>query len=581
MFRIVCSLRSDESFFGNLAELPFSFRAPVLQSPAMSEALLVPDDLKCCQQALIATHEQLVATQRTLLESTQAHQALAERHEQLVEELRLLKRFVYGPRRERHGEDPRQQRLFDLPEEAVPAPPDESTVLPERTVARRKGHGRQPLPKHLPRKRIEHDLPEDQKRCGCGREKTRIGEDTSEQLEFVPASLFVQEHVYPKYACSCCKQGVASSAPVSQPIEKGLPGAGLLAYVIVSKYHDSLPLYRQQDILARQGVELSRSTLCGWMRASANLLEPLYLLLQARVLSSGVLWTDDTPTPVLDPLQDKTRTGRFWAYLGDVENPYTVYDFTLSRRRDGPAKFLKGFEGYLHADAYGGYDGIYAGSNGAIREVACWAHARRKFFDARHTAPAHAPVMLAMIGQLYEIEDRGRTLSVEERRALRERESAPVLDRIERWLAERALSVLPKNLLGQAIGYARNQWEALRRYTADGRLTIDNNPSERTLRLQAIGRKNWLFLGSEQGGNTAKVLFSVLASAKRHYVEPWSYLRDVLGILAEEPSDLTPLLPDVWLQAHPDKRLEYRKRESEQAQSAKRHRRTRRQPLAR
>jgi transposase len=539
----------------------------------MEDTLAVPDDLKACQQALIDMH-------RAFQESVTAHQSLAERHEQLLEELHLLKRFVYGPRRERYVEDPRQQHLFDQPPEEAPAPAD--VVIPEHTVKRRKGHGRQPLPKHLPRKRIEHDLPEDQKHCGCGREKTKIGEDLSEQLECVPASLHVLEHVYPKYACSCCKDGVASSAPVSQPIEKGLPGAGLLAYVIVSKYHDSLPLYRQQDILARQGVELSRSTLCGWMRYSAELLFPLYELLKRRVLSSAVLWTDDTPTPVLDPLQDKTRTGRFWAYLGDRENPYTVYDFTLSRRRDGPVEFLQGFKGYLHADAYGGYDGIYTGSSGTIQEVACWAHARRKFFDARHTAAAHAPAMLAMIGQLYEVEEHARALSVEDRQAMRQQQSVPVLDRIENWLAERAQSVLPKNVLGQAIGYARNQWEALRRYTADGRLTIDNNQSERTLRLQAIGRKNWLFLGSEQGGNTAKVLFSVLASAKRHYVEPWSYLRDVLNRLAESPDDLTPLLPDEWLQSHPDKRLEYRKRESEQARAAKRQRRNRRrQPLAR
>ena len=539
----------------------------------MDRTLDVPDDLIACQRALVDTH-------RTLEESVVAHQELAERYESLLAELQLLKRFVYGPRRERYAEDPRQQHLFDLPPD--PPPAVEPVAIPERTVTPRKGHGRRPLPKHLPRKRIEHDLPEADKLCGCGRLKTKIGEDTSEQLEYVPASLFVQEHVYPKYACPCCKEGVAASAPVAQPIEKGLPGAGLLSYVIVSKYHDSLPLYRQQDILARQGVELSRSTLCGWMREAAELLWPLVLLLKRRVLSSHVLWTDDTPTPVLDPLQDKTQTGRFWAYLGDALNPYTVYDFTLTRGRDGPASFLRGFQGYLHADAYGGYDGIYLGSDGGIQEVACWAHARRKFFDARHTAPAHAPKMLAMIGRLYEVEDRARTLSAADRHALRQQQSVPLLDQIEAWLQERSLSVLPKNVFGQAVGYARNQWEALRRYTADGRLTIDNNQSERTLRLQAIGRKNWLFLGSQRGGETAAVLFTVLASAKRHYVEPWSYLRDVLSALAEAPQDLTPLLPDVWLAAHPAARLEYRKRENEQALAAKRRRRDRRRkPLAR
>lgn len=551
----------------------------------MHDAIAIPDDLKACQQALVEMHQQLIATHthleathRTLAESISAHQALTERHEQLLEELQLLKRFVYGPRRERYADDPRQQRLFDAPLEEAPAPePEPEPVSPPPETPRRKGHGRNPLPKHLTRKRIEHDLPEAQKLCGgCGREKARIGEDTSEQIEYIPASLYVQEHVYPKYACSCCKDGVVARSPVPQPIEKGLPGAGLLAYIIVSKFHDSLPLYRQQDILARQGVEFSRSTLCGWMRESGVLLCPLYELLRQRVLSSNVLWTDDTTVPVLDPLSDKTKTGRFWAYLGDALNPYTVYDFTMTRRRDGPQKFLEGFQGYLHADAYGGYDGIYLESEGKILEVACWAHARRKFFDARHTAPAHAPAMLAMIGRLYEVEEQGRSLSVEDRYALRQQESVPVLDRMEDWLEERALSALPKNVFGQAIGYARNQWEALRRYTADGRLTIDNNQSERTLRLQAIGRKNWLFLGNDKGGETAAILFSVLASAKRHYVEPWSYLRDVLTALAESPADLTPLLPDVWLQSHPEAKLEYRKRESEQAQATKRQRRDRR-----
>ena len=198
------------------------------------------------------------------------------------------------------------------------------------------------------------------------------------------------EHVYPKYACLCCKDGVAASAPVPQPIEKGLPGAGLLSYVIVSKYHDSLPLYRQQDILARQGVEFSRSTLCGWMRESGELLFPLYELLKRRVLASEVLWTDDTPTPVLNPLSDKTRTGRFRAYLGDTLNPYTVYDFTMTRGRDGPERFLQGFQGYLHADAYGGYDGIYLGSSGTIQKVACWAQVLRRAAHGGRACAGHA-----------------------------------------------------------------------------------------------------------------------------------------------------------------------------------------------
>ena len=253
---------------------------------------------------------------------------------------------------------------------------------------------------------------------------------------------------------------------------------------------------------------------------------------------------------------------RFWAYIGGDAAPYSVYDFTMSRARDGPAAFLEGYRGFLQADAYGGYDGIYPGSDGTIVEVACWSHARRKFYDARANAPREANRVLEWIRQLYDVEDRARELTAEARQALRQRESVPILDRIEAYLDELSPRVLPKSALGKAMTYAQNQRAALRRYVTDGRLTIDNNVSERTLRLQAIGRKNWVFLGSEAAGPRAAVLFTILAGAKRHRLEPWAYLRDVLLRLSAGETDLEALLPDRWAAAHPEHVLEHRLDES-------------------
>src|SRR5512135_883035 len=249
-------------------------------------------------------------------------------------------------------------------------------------------------------------------------------------------------------------------------------------------------------------------------------------------------------------------------YIGDAEHPYSVYDFTMSRSRDGPAAFFADYHGFLQADAYGGYEGIFLGSNGTIIEVACWAHARRKFYDARSNAPREANQILEWIRQLYDVEDRARDFTPEQRQALRQRESVPILDRLEKYLDELSERVLPKSALGKAMTYARNQRAALRRHVSDGRLTIDNNLSERTLRLQAIGRKNWEFLGSSEAGPRAAVLFSILAGAKRHRLEPWAYLRDVLLRLSAGETDLEPLLPDLWAASHPEHVLQYHLDES-------------------
>jgi hypothetical protein len=282
---------------------------------------------------------------------------------------------------------------------------------------------------------------------------------------------------------------------------------------------------------------------------------------------------------VLTGGQEGCRQGRFWTYVGDLEHPYSVYDFTMSRSRDGPQNFLETFQGYLQADAYAGYDCIFLGSNDQVIEVACWAHARRKFFDARKSYPREAHQVLDWIGQLYDIEDRARPLSDEMRCQLRCAEANPLLDKIEAYLGELSLRVLPKSVLAKAISYAQNQWQALRCYTTDGRLTIDNNTSERTLRHQAIGRKNWLFLGSQDGGSRAAVLYSILAGAKRHRIEPWVYMRDLLIRLHAEDSQLESMLPDRWAIEHPEATLQHRLDESRARAAKKSERRKHRRKM--
>jgi len=503
--------------------------------------------------------------QRVLDQTAADYSDLQEKHAELTEALALLRRYVFGPRRERHVDDPAQGHLFHLEDTAIePVAPTspEPEAAANTTSKPSRPRGRNSLD-HLPHIRIEHDLPEAEKTCSCcGELKRRIGEDLSRELEFIPAKLEVRVHVLPKYACSKCRDGVASPPVPPKPVPGGIAGPGLVSFVVVSKFADHLPLYRLEDILFRHGVSLSRSTLCDWVRNAAAVLAPLAELQRKRVLQSDLIWTDDTHVTTLSDKTPGSTKARFWVYISGDVAPYSVYDFTMSRARDGPAAFLKDYRGFLQADAYGGYDGIFLGSDGAIREVACWAHARRKFYDARPNAPREANQVLEWIRQLYDIEDRAREIAASDRQALRERESAPILDRIEAYLDELSARVLPKSSLGKALTYARNQRAALRCYVSDGRLTIDNNVSERTLRLQTIGRKNWEFLGSEEAGPRAAVLFTILAGAKRHRLEPWAYLRDVLLRLSAGETNLEALLPDRWAMSHPEHVLEHRLEES-------------------
>lgn len=439
-------------------------------------------------------------------------------------------------------------------------PPIRPPEVPAGTKKKQRGHGRRELPKNLPRVPVVHDLTEAERRCPeCGETRAQISTERSEQLDYKPASLLVVEHVRCTYACPHCEGQVVTAGKPAQPIPKGLPGPGLLAHVITDKDVDHIPLHRQEGRLARQGVEISRSTLCDWMGSAAKLLEPLYNLMKTLILLSGTIHTDDTTVKVRDSERKIKRTGRLWFYGGDPTQRFNVFDFTMSRSRDGPRDFLKGYQGYLQADAFGGYDGIY--TDGQVVEVGCNAHARRKFIEAQKTDLARATAALAFYRELYAIEraikeqiaktapenkaDEPERAAI--RLRIRQEKAVPVLERFREWLEAQKPDALPKSPFGIAIGYVQNNWEALTRYTTSGYLSIDNNVSEQRMKTIAIGRKNWLFTGSENGGKTMAVLFSVVSSCQRNGHDPFAYLRDVLAPIPDLPKErLAELLPDRW-----------------------------------
>jgi len=540
----------------------------------------LPDDPALLKRYFVEYHErvvELLSERESLItrireEAAAQLEAQAQRHAaELKAAIAAILRRYYGPRCERF--DPRQLLLFGQAVEQLTL--DEASVEQEageklitRRVKNRDKHGRQQLPECLERIEIEHDLEDSQKACpACGCERSRIGAEVSEQLEYFPASFKVLTHIRHKYACAKCdadgyNPNISSAPKPPQPIDRGLPGPSLLAYVVTSKLGDHLPLYRLENIFARSRVHVARSTMCAWMRAAGDLVLPLVALMAMRVRQSRVVHTDDTTVPIQSPGEKQCRKGRIWCYLGNEANPYIVYDYTPSRSRDGPAKWLAGYSGYLQADAYGGYDGIYSGgaaaSGGTVTEVACWAHARRKFYDAQDSDSQRAAQMLALIGELYAIERAAKEQDLDEatRLALRQEHSVPVLAKVKDWLDAEGEVVLPRSPMAQAIGYAKNQWDALNVYVTQGFLAIDNNAAERALKRVAIGRKNWLFAGHDAAAANHARLWSLIASAERHGIDPQRYLTSVLaklpllgleGANAESVAgEVAQFLPDVW-----------------------------------
>lgn len=465
-------------------------------------------------------------------------------NEKLRHQVDQLARRLYGRKTERV--DPNQGEL-DLGTDPEPTAEDEAHRAPETaeesaSPRERPRRGRKKLPQDLPRKRIVLKPESKDLVCTCcAGEKRRIGTDITEELEYEPAVIYINEYERPKYACPRCEHGVTQAELPARPIEKGRPGPGLLAHVVVSKYSEHLPLYRQETVFPRSGVEISRRTLCDWVRAVAELGEPIVRYMKASVLTSKVIHSDDTGITVQDPRHPGgSRRGYLWVYGGEHED--LVYDFTPSRSRDGPLAFLGDYAGYLQADAYAGYDEVFR--TGRVIEVGCWAHARRYFFDAVKTALEPATELLAQIRRLYAVERAAKELDATTRRALRQEKSDPILTQIEETLETIAPHHLPKSPMGEAIGYARRQWRALTRYTEDGDFAIDNNASERALRMVAVGRKNWLFAGSDAGGRRAAILYSLIATCKRIGIDPFAYLRDVIARVSTHPmrriSELTP-----------------------------------------
>jgi transposase len=493
-----------------------------------------PRDLNEALDVITTLHEQLQKSQREV--------------ELLRHRLDALCRRLFGKKSEKV--DPNQLQLaFELPEgmgsSSGPLELDSGESLPKVKVrSHRRGRGRRPLPKELPRERVVIDVDEAEKTCSCGRSKEKIGEAVSEKLEYVPSSLFVRETARPKYACPRCHNGVSVAPVPTQAVEKSIAGEGLLAHVVVSKYVDHIPLHRLEGIFARHGVEISRSTMCDWVGDVADALRPIVERMKDEITRCDYLQTDDTPVKVLAYRKEGFK-GRLWVYL-DPLGGQVVFDATPTHEGQGPEEFLSGFEGYLQADAYVGYDELYKRKRKRIVEVGCWAHGRRRFVDSLATDARAAPVV-ALVRKLYQKEREFSELSAVERTQKRTEHSKPILDQLDELRQELELKVLPKSPLGEALGYIRNQWKALSRFLEDGRLRIDNNAAEYQLRAIAIGRKNWLFAGSFDGARRAATLYSLVQSCRLASIDPFPYFRDVLLRVATHPqAQIGDLTPRMW-----------------------------------
>lgn len=458
-------------------------------------------------------------------------------HRSEVEHLKLiiakLKRMQFGCRSEKldHEVEQLELRLEELQIAQTNSAPAQPDTDEKAKPARR------PLPDHLPRENVVHEPA-----CNCpdcGSTMRKIGEDVSEVLEHVSAHFRVIRHVRPKLACPACERIVQVAAP-ARPIARGVAGPGLLAHILVSKYADHLPLYRQAQIYAREGVELERSTMAEWVGQCFALLDPLTQALQRYVMAAGKLHADDTPVPVLEPGRGKTKTGRLWTYVRDdrpsagTDPPAVLFRYSPDRRGERPREHLKDFIGILQADAYAGFGHLYEG--GRILEAACWAHARRGFYDIHQANQSPiAAEALDRIGALYAIEKDIRGRLPNERAAARQARAGPLLESMREWLRHTLSRVSKKSELAKAISYVLTRWTALTRYTTDGRIEIDNNAAERALRAVALGRKNYLFCGSDAGGERAAAIYSLIGTAKLNDLNPQAYLRYVIEHIAEHP----------------------------------------------
>ena len=492
----------------------------------------LPDDIEALKQLVLTQRAQLAAS---FIEIEQLKLLIAK-----------LKRLQFGRSSEKVDRQLEQLELRLEELQTLQAAQPNMPPLASTAAEHQRRPVRRPLPAHLPREEVVH-----QPACACpqcGDPMKRIGEDVAEMLEYVPARFKVIRHVRPKLACGRCSV-IVQEAASERPIARGLAGPGLLAHVLMAKYGDHLPLYRQAQMYAREGVDLDRSTLADWVGSTSTLLDPLIAALARHVFDGDKLHADDTPVPVLAPGRGSTKTGRLWTYVrddrpaGSTQPPAVVFRYSPDRKGERPREHLKHFRGILQADAYAGFDQLYADE--CIVEAGCWAHVRRKFYDLHvaHASPI-AKEALNRIGALYGIESEIRNKPPDERRRIRQARAGPLLDALKTWLEASLAQLSQKSALALAIRYALTRWTALTRYRDDGRIEIDNNAAERALRAVALGRKNYLFAGSDAGGERAAAIYSLIGTAKLNGLDPEAYLREVLDRIAEHPINrIDELLP--------------------------------------
>jgi transposase len=568
----------------------------------VKQPISIPDDLSSCQ-ALV---EQMAAT---------IDELTREKDDWKLAYTELLQR-AFRRRAERYLQDPNQLALdfgdsdvaADAAEGLAEAVEEVEQTIPEHKRRRRvrRKPSQERFPEHIARYEVEAEASEEETHCPEHGQRKLIGYDTTETLEIERPKLRVRVTKYPKFVCEGSPEcGVASPERPTGLVEGNRYDTSVAAEVITAKYGFHMPTYRQQDYFAGGGWTPTRSTLLNLLAASAFVVRPLVEHFKGDVLDSGLLGTDDTTVTLLVPKEipkpeagdprsarihevlsraaargDPSVLARMWAYRS-LTIPLCVFDFTVSHHRDGPEEFLGDFAGTLMADCYSGYEAIALGSSGQIRRAACTAHARRKVFDARESYPLEASIVLAKFQQLYDVEDRAKTLSADERRALRQAEAAPVWASLGEWLASKsAAAVLPKSRFAGALGYLRNHWEPLQVYLGDGRLPLDNNDVEQLMKQVALGRKNWLFIGSVAAGRRAADFLSLVASAVRNDLDVWAYLKDVLDQLLAGSTDYHALRPDVWKQSHPEAVRVYRNEERRDRADRKHRRRAHRRAVA-
>lgn len=514
----------------------------------MSETIIIPDQ-----------PEALKAMVLELLKQVESYRA---RIESLEQHIRLLKSALFAPKTEKFSaqEDPKQLRLFNEVEILAPqeSPEEERQTVGAHTRRRPK---RKPLPENLPRIEVIHDIPDGEKVCACGSTLCRIGEEVNEKLDIIPAKIQVIRNIRYKYACKVC-EGVEGEGPTvtlaplpPEVIPKGIATPGLLAHIVISKYADGLPLYRQQKILARYGIEIPRSTMAGWMIQTATALNPIRTLLEKRLLEGPLVNADETKVQVLsEPGRENTSRSTMWVFRGgDPQKPVVLFKYSTTRSGDVAKGVLQDYRGHVQSDGFSGYDTFDAHDSG-IRLVGCFVHVRRYFVKVVNALPksmrdkkGNAHVALDYIRQLYVIENtlREQGLSMDELRDLRRERVEPILAEFKEWLDKKAVQTPPKGLLGQAIHYALTQWEKLVRYLDDGHITPDNNRAENAIRPFVVGRKNWLFCGHPNGAHASATLYSLLETAKACGLEPYAYMRFLLERLpyAVTQEDYAALLP--------------------------------------